>query len=79
MPARTSRQAGAGAIITAQIATVESPQYSSVELVYMLKKGDSLSSIGRQFGVEYPAIVKLNNIDDPDLIYPGQVFKIPNA
>ena len=39
--------------------------------------GDTLSAIGAKYGVSYQAIAKLNHIEDPDLIYPGQVFKIP--
>ena len=50
------------------------PQYRT----YTVKKGDTLSAIGRHYGVPYMAIAKLNNIKNPDLIYPGQVFNIPN-
>lgn len=46
---------------------------------YTVKKGDTLSEIGQQFGVKWREIAKLNNISNPDRIYPGQVFKIPNA
>ena len=45
---------------------------------YEVKPGDTLSKIGREYGVNYMDIVKLNGIEDPDMIYPGQVFKIPN-
>jgi len=50
------------------------PEYRT----YTVKKGDTLSAIGRHYGVPYMAIAKLNNIKNPDLIYPGQVFNIPN-
>ena len=43
-----------------------------------MKSGDTLSEIGAKFGVDYHAIAKLNNIENPDLIYPGQKFKIPS-
>ena len=46
---------------------------------YTVKKGDTLSEIGQEFGVNWREIAKLNNIKNPDLIHPGQVFKIPNA
>jgi LysM repeat protein len=42
-----------------------------------VKPGDTLSAIGRKYGVSYQSIAALNNISNPDLIYPGQVFKIP--
>lgn len=46
---------------------------------YTVKKGDTLSAIGKQFGVKWRDIAALNDIPNPDRIYPGQVFKIPNA
>ena len=45
---------------------------------YTVKSGDTLSAIGAKFGVSWQEIAKVNNIDNPDLIYPGQTFKIPN-
>lgn len=44
---------------------------------HTVKSGDTLSAIGAKYGVSFQAIAKLNHIDNPDLIYPGQVFKIP--
>jgi nucleoid-associated protein YgaU len=44
---------------------------------YTVKSGDTLSAIGAHFGVDYMDIARLNKIENPDLIYPGQVFKIP--
>lgn len=54
------------------------PQHEDYR-TYTVKPGDTLSKIGREFGVTYQAIAKLNNIPNPDLIYPGQVFKIPHS
>lgn len=45
---------------------------------YTVVSGDTLSEIGQRFGVPYMEIARINNIENPDLIYPGQVFKIPN-
>ena len=39
--------------------------------------GDTLSAIGERYGVSYQAIAQANGIENPDLIYPGQVFTIP--
>lgn len=45
---------------------------------YTVKKGDSLSSIGRQFEVSWRDIAKLNDIQGPKyIIRPGQILKIP--
>ncbi len=52
----------------------EKPKYKT----YTVKSGDTLSGIGAKFGVSYQAIAKLNQIKNPDLIFPGQKFKIPN-
>lgn len=46
---------------------------------YTVVKGDTLSAIGKKFGVKWRDIAELNNVSNPDLIFPGQVFKIPNA
>lgn len=46
---------------------------------YTVVPGDTLSGIGERFGVAWPDIASLNNIPNPDLIHPGQVFKIPNS
>lgn len=47
---------------------------------YTVVEGDWLSKIaGRAYGdiYAYEKVVKANNIQNPDLIYPGQVLKIP--
>lgn len=46
---------------------------------YTVVKGDTLSKIGAKFGVKWRDIASLNNVANPDKIYPGQVFRIPNA
>ena len=46
---------------------------------HKVKPGDTLSEIGEKYGVSWKAIAKLNDIENPDLIFPGQVFKIPNS
>lgn len=51
------------------------PEYET----YTVKSGDTLSAIGEKYGVPYMDIAKLNNIENPDLIHPGQEFKIPKS
>lgn len=46
---------------------------------YVVKRGDTLWAIATKYlgsGTKYPQIAQENNIPNPDLIYPGQVFKI---
>lgn len=46
---------------------------------YVVKRGDTLWAIAAKYlgsGTKYPQIAQENNIPNPNLIYPGQVFKI---
>lgn len=43
---------------------------------YTVKSGDTLSAIAQRFDTTTSTLVKLNNISNPNLIYPGQVIKI---
>lgn len=50
--------------------------------LYTVKKGDSLSKIAKDFygdAMKYPVIFEANKpmLKDADLIYPGQVLRIP--
>ena len=45
---------------------------SSVTTYYTVKRGDNLYRIARRFGTTINSIVKLNNIKNPNLIFPGQ-------
>lgn len=45
-----------------------------------VRKGDTLYGISRKFsghGTYYPQILLFNDLRDPDLIYPGNLLKIP--
>ena len=62
-----------GVTAPAQTVTVE---------FYTIQKGDTLSGIAKKFygkASDYPKIFEANRevIKDPDLIYPGQVIRIP--
>jgi nucleoid-associated protein YgaU len=51
---------------------------------YLVRRGNSLWWIARRMygqGVRYTAIYSANRdlIRDPNLIYPGQVFKLPKS
>lgn len=62
--------------------TVNAPEPEAEAQFYEVKKGDSLSKIAKQFygnAMKYPVIFEANKpmLKDPDLIYPGQVLRIP--
>lgn len=46
-------------------------------VTYSVKVGDMLWKIAAHYNTTYQEIQKLNNIENPNLIYPGQVFVIP--
>ena len=65
-----------------RIEVVEVAKKEPEATYYTVVKGDSLSKIAKaQYGdpMKYPAIFEANRpmLKDPDLIYPGQVLRIP--
>lgn len=46
------------------------------EIWYTVVDGDCLSIIANNFGVDMQQIINFNNIENPDLIYPGQNLRI---
>lgn len=47
--------------------------------VYTVKEGDTLSAIAQQYGTTAQILQEYNALEDPDLIYTGQVIQIPPA
>lgn len=47
--------------------------------LYTVRRGDTLWGIAKKFGTSINRIAALNGIENPDLIYAGEVFKIPSA
>lgn len=45
---------------------------------YVVQAGDTLAAIAQRFGTTVDAIVRANNITNPDLIFVGQVLVIPS-
>ena len=44
---------------------------------YKIQPGDTLSKIAAQFGTTVEELCKLNDIEDPDVIYAGEVLILP--
>lgn len=44
---------------------------------YTVRKGDSLTGIAKRYRVGVEDILLLNPMDDPDLLIPGQVIRVP--
>ncbi|WP_242824111.1 LysM peptidoglycan-binding domain-containing protein [[Clostridium] dakarense] len=54
----------------------QSPKGNNFRGIYVVKSGDTLSGIAKKFNVTVDELVILNDIPNPNLIYPGQVLKI---
>ena len=42
----------------------------------MVKRGDTLSGIGARFGVDWKRLASINQIPNPNRIFPGQEIKL---
>ena len=67
-----------------ELAAEEANAAAAASKFYTVVSGDSLSKIAKEFygdAMRYPEIFEANKpmLKDPDLIYPGQVLRIPGA
>jgi LysM repeat protein len=44
-----------------------------------VQPGDTLRGIAARFGCSFEDIARQNGIQNPDMIYPGQVLQVPNS
>ena len=58
---------------------VEEPAPAPVFTTYTIRTGDTLGDIGARHGVARAELARLNDIDEPDLIFPGQELRIPTS
>lgn len=56
--------------------TLNEPVKQNTKYTYIVRKGDTLSQIAKIYGVSVEYLVKQNNIQNPNLIYLGQIIKI---
>lgn len=50
-------------------------RYDCGHRIYTVRRGDTLWSLARRYNTSIANIVRLNRIQNPNLIYPGQVFR----
>jgi LysM repeat protein/tRNA A-37 threonylcarbamoyl transferase component Bud32 len=55
------------------------PQDDQKFFTYVVQRGDTMSGIAVRFMVSMAELMKLNNIADPDGLYPGQQLRIPRS
>ena len=51
-------------------------RYDCGHTLYTVRRGDTLWSLAKRYNTSIANIVRLNRIQNPNLIYPGQVFRI---
>ena len=64
---------------SSEIPTVENPndeEINTQSMFYTVKRGDTLAQIARNFGTTVQELASINNISNPNLIFPGQVLRI---
>ncbi|MMZ65219.1 putative cell wall hydrolase LytN precursor [compost metagenome] len=59
-----------------QPAKPSAPQTTDKE-IYIVKFGDTLTSISKKYGTTWRNLQKLNKLSNPNLIYPGQKIILP--
>ena len=64
-------------IATTTSTTTLPPTTTTIPLVYVVKKGESLFSIAKQFGIRSGDLAAYNGITNPDKIQAGQKLKLP--
>ena len=63
-------------IYPGQVLQVTGSAQVSSTTTYTVENGDTLSAIAAMYGTNYQYLAAINGIENPDLIYPGQVLRI---
>jgi spore germination protein len=64
-------------LVIGQSLIIPTEQASVLPTRYAVQPGDSLWGIANRYGTSLETLVRINNIINPALIYPGQVISIP--
>ncbi|CAB4857267.1 unannotated protein [freshwater metagenome] len=64
-------------ISTTSTTTTMPATTTTIPQVYVVRKGDSLFSIAKKFGISAADLAAFNNITDPDKIQAGQKLNLP--
>ncbi|GAB6100513.1 hypothetical protein JCM16358_23920 [Halanaerocella petrolearia] len=56
---------------------IEIPEPPAEHIKYYVRSGDTLYKIAQQYNTDVDTLVRLNNIADPDVIFPGRILIIP--
>ena len=56
---------------------IEIPKPPTNHFRYYVRSGDTLYKIAQRYGTDVDTLVRLNNISNPDVIFPGRILIIP--
>ena len=59
-----------GQELTIPVGRISAPRY------YVVRPGDTLVSIADRYGLELENILCLNKLENPNIIYPGQILRL---
>ncbi len=57
---------------------IEIPRPPTNSIRYYVRRGDTLYRIAQMYNTDVNTLVRLNSIDDPDIIFPGRILIVPN-
>ncbi|AGB41627.1 putative glycosyl hydrolase [Halobacteroides halobius DSM 5150] len=58
---------------------IKIPKPPAQHIKYYVQPGDTLYEIAQEYDTTVDALVRINNIADPDIIFPGRILIIPCA
>ena len=59
-----------------KIETVRYNVHATGKVIYLVKPGDTLSQIAQTYGTTVSELVRINDIQNPNLIYVGEKIRI---
>jgi LysM repeat protein len=66
-----------GQVLLIPVSCATPPPSTSCTAIHVVKRGEYLKVIAIRYGTTVTVLVRLNNIRNPNLIYPGQRLKVP--
>ena len=76
-PATSTSPASSSSTPASSAPATSTPPIPTGPVTYIIKSGDNLTAIALRYHTSVDAIAHLNNLNNPNLIYPGQVLVIP--
>lgn len=56
---------------------VDAPAADDTEIIHIVQSGETLTLIAEKYSTTYPVLAAYNNIENPNIILPGQEIRIP--